>query len=59
MKKPHICTVIGSSGRGYVLIILFALYCSMVGFLIVIYSGLVNSMTPNLYIGRKANPILI
>ena len=59
MKKPHICTVIGSSGRDYVWIILFALYYSIVGFLIVIYSGLVNSMTPNLYIGRKTNPILI
>ena len=32
MKKPYLCTIIGSSGRDCVLIILFELYGSKTGF---------------------------
>ena len=35
-------TIIGSSGRAYVLIILFQLYGSKAGFLKLIYSGWIN-----------------
>ena len=55
MKKLYMYTIIGSSGRDCVLIKL--------GFLKVIYSGLVSITLPlplpNLYVGRKTNPVLI
>ena len=59
----HVHTIIGSSGRKCVLIILFQLYGSKTGFLKVIYS-LGRSIwppshpSPNLHIGRRTNPIL-
>ena len=31
MKKPYMCTIIGSSGRDCVLIVLLQLYCSKAG----------------------------
>ena len=42
MKKTYMYTIIGSSGRERVLIILFQLYGSKATFLNVIYSGWVN-----------------
>ena len=58
MKKPYLRAVIGSSGRGCVLIILFPLYSSKGGFLNVIYSEWLSSMAPNLFIGRKTSRML-
>ena len=50
MKKPYMRTIVSSSGRDYVLIILYQLYGSKAGL----------NMTPlNLHSGRRANPILI
>ena len=52
-------TIMSSSGRDFVLIILFQLYRTNAGLFKVICSGWI-SMTPphNLHIGRRANPIL-
>ena len=65
MKKPSMLTIIGSSGRDSVLMILFQLYGTKAGHFKVICSGGGGgggvSMTPPqiLHIGRRANPILI
>ena len=62
MKKPSMLTIIGSSGRGSVLMILFQLYGTKAGHFKVICSGGGGvSITPPhiLHIGRRANPILI
>ena len=45
MKKPYMRTIIDSFGRDCVLIILFK-------------AGLFIVITPNLHIGRRANPVL-
>ena len=51
MKKPFLRTIIASSGRECVLIILFQLYGS---------KARVGQYDPlNLHIGRKINPMLI
>ena len=52
-------TVIGSSERDCVLVILFQLYGSKAGFLKVIYCGWVNMTPQPSYTGRRTNPILI
>ena len=51
-------TIIGSFERVCVLVILFQLYGSKAVLFEGNYSGLV-SVTPNIHIGRSANPILI
>ena len=59
MKKLYVRTIIGSSGRDCVLIIVFQLYGSKAGH----FKGnllWVHQYDPyNLHIGRKTNPILI
>ena len=50
MKKSYIRTIIGSYVRGYVLIILFQLYGSRLGFLKVVYSGWVNMIPSSTFI---------
>ena len=52
MKKPYMDTILGSSGRDFVLIIYFNFMALSVGFLKLIYSGRF-SMTLNLHIGRR------
>ena len=53
-------TIIGSSGRDCVLIILFHLYETKAKLVKVICSGWVNMNPPrNCHIERRANPILI
>ena len=60
MKKLYMQTIIVSSGRNCVLMILFHLYETKAGLFKVICSGWVNMTPPhNLHIGRRANPILI
>ena len=56
MKQLYMRTIVGSSGRDC--ISYYNLMALNLGFLKVIYSGWV-SVTPNLHIGRKTNPILI
>ena len=59
MKKQYMRTIIGSSGRDCVLIMLFQLYGSKTG----LFEGNLFWMDqyypPNLHIGRKNNPVLI
>ena len=43
MKKLYMCTIIGSSGKGCVLIILFQLYESNAGLFQSNYPGCVNN----------------
>ena len=53
MKKPYICTLIGSFGRDYVLIFLFQLESFQdESFWVDQYD-----IIPNLHIVRKTNPI--
>ena len=59
MKKLYMCTIIGSSGRECVLIILFQLYGSKAGLFEGDLFWVGQYDLPNLYIGRRTNPILI
>ena len=68
MKKPNIHTILGSSRRDCVLIILFQLYDSKSGpfegnlFWVSVWHSPPPPPTPpptNLQIGRRTNPILI
>ena len=58
MKKLYMCTIIGCSGRDCASIIFFQLYGFKARHFEVICSGWV-SMTPNLHVVRRTNPILI
>ena len=59
MKKPYMCTIIGSSGWEFVLIILFQLYGSKAGLFEsdLFWVGQYAPPPPNLHIG-KTNPVL-
>ena len=59
MKKLYMHTIIGSSGRDCVLIILLQLYDSKAGLFEnnLVWVGQYDSV--NLQIGRRTNPILI
>ena len=60
LKNLFMHTIIGSSGRDCVLIILFSFMALRLGFLKVIYSGWVNMIsTVNLHIGKRTNPLLL
>ena len=58
MKKPYMCTIIGSSGRDCVLSY-FNFMALRLGFLKVLYSGWLNMTPLNLHSRRRTNPILI
>ena len=54
------CTILGSFGREYVLVMLFQHYGPTLGFLKIIHSWWIRmTPSPNLHIGRRPNPILI
>ena len=58
MKKWYICTIVCSSGKDRVLIILFQLYGSKAELFESNFFW-VGHLPANLHIGRTANPILI
>ena len=60
MKKPCMHTIIGSSGRDCVLIILFQLYGTKAGLFEdnLFWVGQYDH-PPNLHTGKRTNPILI
>ena len=46
MKKSYLCTIMGSSGKDYVLIIYLNCMALRLGFLKVIYSGWISMIPP-------------
>ena len=59
MKKLYLRTIIDSSGRDCVLMILFQLSGSKDGLFESIFAGWITMTTLNLHSGRRTNPILI
>ena len=53
MKKSYMCTIMGSSGKDYVLIIYLNCMALRLGFLKVIYSGWISMIPPPPFIMEK------